>query len=50
MIAGLRDYQERAVSMTYEWMASHQGNPCIVAPTGSGKSWIIAALCEDVLR
>lgn len=36
--------------MTYEWMASHQGNPCIVAPTGSGKSWIIAALCEDVLR
>jgi len=36
--------------MTYEWMASHQGNPCIVAPTGSGKSWIIAALCEDVLH
>lgn len=50
MIAGLRDYQERAVSMTYEWMARHQGNPCIVAPTGSGKSWIIAALCEDVLH
>ena len=36
--------------MTYEWMASHQGNPCIVAPTGSGKSWIIAALCEDILH
>lgn len=36
--------------MTYEWMAAHEGNPCIVAPTGSGKSWIIAALCEDVLR
>ena len=36
--------------MTYEWMAAHEGNPCIVAPTGSGKSWIIAALCEDVLH
>ena len=50
MIAGLRDYQERAVTGVYQWMASHQGNPCIVAPTGSGKSWIIAALCEDVLH
>lgn len=50
LIAGLRDYQERAVTGIYQWMASHQGNPCIVAPTGSGKSWIIAALCEDVLH
>ena len=50
LIAGLRDYQERAVTGVYQWMASHQGNPCIVAPTGSGKSWIIAALCEDVLH
>ena len=49
LIAGLRDYQERAVTGVYQWMATHQGNPCIVAPTGSGKSWIIAALCEDVL-
>ena len=50
MIAGLRDYQEHAVAGVYEWMARNSGNPCIVAPTGSGKSWIIAALCEDVLH
>ena len=31
-------------------MMSNPGNPCIVAPTGSGKSHIIAGLCEDVIR
>ena len=36
--------------MLYSWLRDHDGNPCIVAPTGSGKSWIIAALCEDILR
>lgn len=50
MIPQLRDYQQRAIVMLYNWMARNAGNPCIVAPTGSGKSWIIAALCEDVLR
>ena len=50
MIDGLRDYQKRAIDMLYDWMGHNSGNPCIVAPTGSGKSWIIAALCEDVLQ
>lgn len=50
MIPQLRDYQQRAIVMLYGWLARNAGNPCIVAPTGSGKSWIIAALCEDVLR
>lgn len=50
MIPQLRDYQQRAVSLLYDWLGHNVGNPCIVAPTGSGKSWIIAALCEDILR
>ncbi|RKJ78819.1 DEAD/DEAH box helicase [Pyramidobacter sp. CG50-2] len=50
MIPQLRDYQQRAIVMLYSWLARNAGNPCIVAPTGSGKSWIIAALCEDILR
>ncbi|OON89725.1 DEAD/DEAH box helicase [Pyramidobacter sp. C12-8] len=50
MIPQLRDYQQRAIVMLYGWLARNAGNPCIVAPTGSGKSWIIAALCEDILR
>lgn len=48
MIAGLRDYQERAILDVYTWMSKYKGNPCIVAPTGSGKSWIIAGMCEDI--
>ncbi|MBQ9565660.1 MAG: DEAD/DEAH box helicase [Synergistaceae bacterium] len=49
MINGLRDYQRKAIEDTYAWMGSHPGNPCIVAPTGSGKSWICAGLCEDII-
>lgn len=50
MIAGLRDYQARAIQDTYRWLNANEGNPCIVAPTGSGKSWLVAAMCEDLLK
>ena len=33
----------------YKWLAHNKGNPCIVAPTGSGKAWICAGLCEDIV-
>ena len=46
----LRDYQQRAITLLYAWLSCHSGNPCIVAPTGSGKSHIIAGLCRDVLN
>ena len=49
MIPNLRDYQRKSIEDTYRWLAASPGNPCIVAPTGSGKSWIIAGLCEDIL-
>ena len=50
MIKGLRDYQANAIRDVYKWLSQNQGNPCIVAPTGSGKAWICAGLCEDMLR
>ncbi len=50
MIKQLRDYQKQAIIKTYEWLSKNSGNPCIVAPTGSGKAWICAGLCEDVLH
>lgn len=50
MIDNLRDYQRKAIEDTYEWLGKNGGNPCIVAPTGSGKSWIIAGLCEDIMN
>ena len=46
----LRDYQQRAIDQLYDWFEGHSiGDPCLDLPTGSGKSWIIAALCKDAL-
>lgn len=50
MIPQLRDYQRRAIEDAYAWLNGHEGNLCIVAPTGSGKSWVVAGLCEDLLN
>jgi DNA repair protein RadD len=47
----LREYQQRAIDMLYAWFEKgNSGNPCLVLPTGSGKSHIIAALCKDALQ
>jgi DNA repair protein RadD len=47
----LRDYQQRTIDQLYAWFeAGSEGNPCLVLPTGSGKSHIIAALCKDALQ
>lgn len=47
----LRDYQLKAINKLYEWFESNSsGNPCLVLPTGSGKSHIVAYLCKDALQ
>lgn len=47
----LRDYQQRTIDQLYAWFeAGNEGNPCLVLPTGSGKSHIVAALCKDALQ
>jgi len=47
----LRDYQQRSIDQLYEWFSKNkEGHPCLVLPTGSGKSHIVAALCKDVLQ
>ena len=47
----LREYQQRAIDQLYAWFEDgNQGNPCMVLPTGSGKSHIVAALCKDALQ
>ena len=47
----LRDYQQKAIDDLYKWFEEgNEGNPCMVLPTGSGKSHIVAALCKDALQ
>ena len=46
----LRDYQQRSIDMLYDWLRNNEGNPCVVLPTGAGKSHIIAAMCKDALQ
>lgn len=46
----LRHYQTAAIDGLYQYWAGKRGdNPIIVAPTGAGKSLIIAKLIEDAL-
>ncbi|MFA5544668.1 MAG: phage terminase large subunit family protein [Sphaerochaetaceae bacterium] len=47
---GLRPYQKKAINLLYKWFTQHDGHPCLVLPTGSGKSHIIAELCKDALQ
>lgn len=45
-----RDYQQNAINDLYQWFRQNStGHPCMVLPTGAGKSVIIAALCRDAL-
>ena len=47
----LRDYQRRAIDQLYAWFSKNPtGNPCLMLPTGAGKSHIVAALCKEALQ
>lgn len=44
----LRPYQKEAIQSTYDFWSNKTGiNPVVVAPTGSGKSLLIAQICKD---
>lgn len=47
----LRQYQRDSIDAVWNYFrAGHKGNPLICAPTGSGKSLILAAICKEVLE
>lgn len=47
----LREYQSRAINALYKWFSDgNDGNPCMVLPTGAGKSHVVAYLCKDALQ
>lgn len=45
----LRYYQQDAVAACYRYLAEKDGNPCIVIPTGGGKTPVIATIARDVV-
>lgn len=45
----LRPYQSEAVSAVYEHLRTRDDNPCVVIPTGGGKTPVIATICRDAV-
>ena len=46
----LRPYQHAAIASIYGYFQNHKGNPLVVLPTASGKSLVMAAFIEGVLK
>lgn len=47
---GLRYYQQDAVNAVWRHLREKDTNPCVVMPTGSGKSWVIGQLAADAVK
>lgn len=43
-------YQSEAVSKTWRWLSNNEGNPCIVLPTGAGKTFVMAQMILDATK
>jgi len=46
----LRPYQAEAVNAVYEHLRTRDDNPCVVIPTGGGKTPVIATVCRDAVQ
>ncbi len=46
----LRPYQAEAVSAVYDHLRQRDDNPCVVLPTGTGKSLILAQIAKDAVE
>ena len=46
----LRDYQQAAIDAVYDHLRNRDDNPCVVIPTGGGKTPVIATLCRDAVQ
>ena len=46
----LRDYQKKAVDEVFNYICNNKGNPVVIAPTGSGKSVLIAEIIRKSLK
>jgi len=46
----LRPYQQAAIASIYGYFQTNKGNPLVVIPTAGGKSLVMAAFIEGVLK
>lgn len=46
----LRPYQQEAADAVYRHLREHDDNPCVVIPTGGGKTPLIATICRDAVN
>lgn len=46
----LRPYQQESVTAVYEHLRSRDDNPCVVLPTGTGKSLVIGKIVQDAVN
>lgn len=46
----LREYQQAAVKSVWDYLCFQPGNPLVVMPTGSGKSPVIGAICQEAVE
>lgn len=45
----LRPYQRAAVDAAWNYLRAQPGNPCLVLPTGAGKTHVMAAMIQEAL-
>ena len=45
----LRGYQQEAVEAVYNHLREKKNNPCVVLPTGTGKSLVLAQIAKDAV-
>ena len=46
----LRPYQQAAIAAVYEHLRTRDDNPCVVIPTGAGKTPLMATICRDAVK
>lgn len=45
-----RPYQSEAIEAVYEHLRTKDNNPCVVLPTGTGKSLVLAQIAKDAVE
>jgi len=46
----LRPYQQEAVDAVYDHLRMRDDNPCVVIPTGGGKTPVMSTICSDTAQ